>query len=171
MNEYRTLVAHAMRSFGLGLTAVAVLVATASPQSNAGAALGNGIGGGVFDVTAGVLLKTMKAPGATIEMGPRKLEFGRVSVNQSALNILEITNGTNEKIEIKSMSLPASGFRLAAPMSLPFTIPPQTQALVKVEFTPARIGDYGGQIRVLYLTTDGQNPHKMEITLKGKGIL
>lgn len=127
-------------------------------------------GTAIFDSFASVALKTLKEPGKTVEMGPKRLDFSAVSPNKSALNILEITNGTNSPIEVRSLSVPSSGFRIASSLTLPLMIPPQTQALFKVEFLPTRAGDYGGEVQVLYRTGSSEKPRKMGITLKGKGV-
>jgi hypothetical protein len=139
-----------------------------SPAS--GTALGSGLGGGVFDVTAAVILKRMKEPGASIGVAPKKLDFTGVSVNKSALNVISIMNGTNSKMEIESLLTSSSSFRIASSLNLPFVIPPQTQALLTVEFLPTRSGDYTGTVDVLYQTDGGGKPHKLAVTLRAKGV-
>jgi hypothetical protein len=157
-------------SVSIFLAVLTVLAATASAQASTGTVLGTSLGGTAFDLTSDILLRAMKTPGATAGMGPRKLDFSDVGVNKSALNVMEITNGTNSKIEIESLSVPSSGFRVASKLTLPLTVPPQTQAVLEVEFHPTRPGDYGGEVQVSYRPNGGGKSRKMEIALKGKGV-
>ncbi|MGA7343669.1 MAG: hypothetical protein WBE72_08875 [Terracidiphilus sp.] len=139
-------------------------------QINGAGALGSGLGGGAFDATAGVLLKTMKNPRATVDFGPKRLDFSSVRLQRPVLNVLTITNGTNSRIEVESLLLPPSGFRIAGTLKLPLVIPPQTQAFLKVEFSPAESRDYSGAVEMVFRTAGGEKPHKIKITLKGKGV-
>lgn len=126
----------------------------------------------LFDnVIAPVSLRNMKVPGGTVGMGPKRLTFDGVAVNMPALNLLSITNGTNSRIEIDSVSLRASCFYLPPSLSLPLTIPAQTEALLTVGFLPTHPGNYRGAVEVLYRTSRGGSPHKLGIALKGKGVL
>lgn len=151
--------------------ALVALTSVAFAQTSGVVAVGNGLAGAaIFDSFASVAFRTMKEPGKTVEIGPRRLDFRGVSVNKGALNILEITNGTNSKIEIESLLVPSSGFRIAGSLSLPLVIPAQTQAVLKVEFLPTRLGEYDGQVHVLYRTPGGGKLRKMGIALKGKGV-
>lgn len=156
-------------SFFKGMTFVAFVALVGSTPSlaqNPGAA----IGGSVFDITSALVLRTMKAPGSTVGIGPKRLDFVGVGVNKSALNVLTITNGTNSAISIESLSMPSSGFRIASPLTLPLAIPPQTQALLTVEFLPTRAGDYKGAAEVLYRATGSDKLHKLGLSLKGKAV-
>jgi len=135
-------------------------------QTNPGGAIGSSL----FKATSAVLLKAMKEPKATVGVGPRRLDFNHVSLSKSALNLVEITNGTTSQIEIESLLTPSSGFRLASSITLPLTISSQTQALLTVEFFPTRLGNYNGELRVLYRTSSGGPLHKMAIELRGKGV-
>ncbi len=155
------------------VTWVAAIFSLAMPvfaQMSPAGALGSGLGGGLFDATASVLFKTMKAPGSTVDIGPKRLEFIGVRVNKSSLNVMTITNGTNHPIEIKSVSMPSTGFRIFSRLPLPLAIPPQTQALLTVEFLPTRSGEYSGEAEVRYETAGSDKLRKMGITLKGKGV-
>jgi hypothetical protein len=143
-------------------------MSVAFSQSNGGAALGTAI----FDETAAVLFRSMKVPGQTVSISPKRLDFSAVDQNKSVLNVLTITNGTNSKVVIESLSISASGFRITSSMNLPLAIPPQTQALLTVEFLPTHPGDYNGSVEVLYRTdsaSSGGKSHKTGIALKGKG--
>ncbi|MGA2965928.1 MAG: hypothetical protein ABSD64_06930 [Terriglobales bacterium] len=134
-------------------------------QTNAGSAIGTS----AFNAASAVLLQTMKEPKPTVGVGPRRLDFNGVGLNEPALNVVTITNGTTSPIEIESLLTPSSGFRLSSSVTLPLTIPPQTKALLTVEFLPTRFGNYNGAFNVLYRTTKDSHLHKMGIELKGKG--
>lgn len=145
------------------------------PQTNsspgaAGAAVGSALGPAAFDAASALVLRRMKEPHASVGLGPRRLDFNRVNLSKSALNVVSITNGTNSAIEIETLLPPPSGFRLASSVTLPLTVPPQTQALLTIEFFPTRTGNYSGAFSVLYRTSDGGPPHKMGIELTGKGV-
>lgn len=112
----------------------------------------------------------MKEPKGTVDVGPKRLDFNRVSLSTPALNVVAITNGTNFQIEVKTLSIPSYGFGLATPVTLPLTIPAQTQALLTVEFLPTRLDSYSGVLEVLYQISTGGPPHKMGVALRGKGV-
>jgi hypothetical protein len=138
---------------------------------SAGAAIG-ALAGGLFDDgTKAVALRAMKAPSASVGMGPKRLEFSDVSVNEPVRNVLSITNGTNSRVEIESVSLRSAGFYLPPSLSLPLTIPAQTEALLTVGFLPGHPGKYGGAVEVAYRISSDGSLHKMRIALKGKGVL
>lgn len=172
MNSKPTFSARSAATGAAVCSAMMIVLALAiSAQTNGAAAIGDGAAGtAIFDSLAGVALRTMKEPGRTVGMGPKRLDFSGVRVNTSALNVVEITNGTNSKIQIESLSLPSTGFRVAGALGLPLIIPPQTQALLKIEFLPARAGDYGGDVQAVYRSTGGGKQRKMRIALKGKGV-
>src|SRR6202041_427066 len=110
--------------------AICALTMPAFAQMSPAGGLGSGLGTGIFDATASVILTKMKAPHPTVDVGPKRLEFMRVRVNKSALNLMTITNGTSSKVEIESLTMPSSGFRMASSLTLPLFIPPHTQALL-----------------------------------------
>ncbi len=138
-------------------------------QTN-GAPAGTALGSAAFDATASVLLRSVKPPRPTVGIGPKRLDFRGVNLTKSALNMVEITNGTNSSIRIESLSSLPSGFRLSSALTLPLAIPPQTQALITVEFLPTRPGNYSGEFGVQYRTSSDGPLHKMEIRLNGKGV-
>jgi len=141
----------------------------------AGAAATNGVAAGAalgsvaFDATAGVLLRSVKESAPTVGIGPKWLNFSSVNINKSALNVVAITNGTNSKIEVESLS-PSSGFLVLSALALPFVIPPQTQALITIEFLPTRPGNFSGDFEIRYRTPRAGALHKMGIKLSGKGV-
>jgi hypothetical protein len=154
----------------VGTAVLFTLAMSAFAQISPSGALGSGLGGGIFDATASVILRTMKTPGSTVDVGPKRLEFTGASVNKPSLNIMTITNGTNSKIEIESLTVPSSSFRIASKLTLPLTIPAQTQALMEVEFLPTHTGDFSSSIQVRYRMVGIEKLHKMDLTLKGKGV-
>jgi len=147
------------------LLGMAGVCATALAQST-GTAAGNAAGAAAFSV----VLRMMKGAKPTVSMSPKRLDFTGVSVGKSALNVVAITNGTNSAIEIESVATPSGGFRVASSLTLPLAIPPQTEALLTLEFLPTRAGTENSTFEIRYRTSGKETVRKEEITLRGKGV-
>ena len=160
---------------GLFLAIVCILRPSSAAQTSSaaagGAALGSGLGAGAFDATAYVLFSRLKESSSTASMGPKRLDFGAVSIrSKPAQNLVEITNGTKSQIELLSLSLPNNGFHISSSLVFPVRVPPQTRALLRIEFLPPRPGEFNGEARMLYRTSANSRPHRMEIAMKAKGV-
>lgn len=151
------------------LFSVAMILIAIGPLTsgqNPGASLGQGL----FNGTSAALLKTMKAPTGVFSVGPRQLDFGKVTVNQQALNVIVISNGTTSPAEIHTLDLQAGGFQLLSPVKLPMTMPPGTELALTVEFLPPHTGSHTGKILVASRTIKDGAIHREKISLKGEGV-
>ena len=148
-------------------TAVALLGASAFGQSST--AIGMTAGNTAGALASMVALRKLKEAKASVSLGPKLLEFNAVRLGKSWLNIATFTNGTNSEIKIESLN-PSSGFRLASTVTVPFVIPPQTEALLTLEFLPSGVGTQTGTMEVRYRTSGGASVQIMKIKLRGKGV-
>ena len=127
-------------------------------------------GSSIVDSMANVLWQTMKEPTGNFSVGPSHLDFRRVVVGRIASNILIITNGTSDPIEINLIAVEGSQFRLTSSPPSPLIVPPNTQGFIGIEFCPFLKGNHRSQVRISFQTNKPGKNQQIKITLKGKGV-
>ena len=139
-------------------------------EQSAGGTIGSSIGSSLANATSDVLWRTMKEPTGNFSVGPSHLDFRRVVVGRTASNILIITNGTSDPIEINSIAVEGSQFKLKSSPPSPLIVPPNTEVLIGIEFLPTLKGNHGSQVRISFQTNKPGKNQQIKITLKGKGV-
>lgn len=139
-------------------------------SGKAGTALGTAMGPIVFNGTTQILWRHMKEPDGVFSIGPRQLNFSNVAVNQHALNVFTISNGTPSAAEIQELQVQSGGFHLWSAVKLPLVMPPNAELILTVEFLPQEVGNHSGKIIVMSKSVNDGAVHRLNISLRGKGI-
>ena len=154
-----------MPRFVAVISLLAVLAVSLSSQD-----LGTSVGSALSSTTAAVLFRHLKEPNGNMGVEPSKLNFRRISVNERALNIVVFRNGTSSQAEITSAEVQSSSFRLCSSVTFPFLIPPQTEAVLTIEFAPSRPGKTNGKMEIIYSARGDKKTWKSRIELQGEGV-
>lgn len=154
----------------LSLTGFCHLCAGQSPKTAASQAAASAIGNTVFDATTNLAWRHMKEPTRSFSIGPSAFNFRNVEPGQTALNVLVITNGTTLPVEITSLEVKGSAFKVHSPQTLPLRIPPCTEALMSIEFHPPSSRVYSGQLLLSHQASGEHKGNQVRISLKGRGL-
>lgn len=100
-------------------------------------------------------------------VSPGTLSFGSVTVGQSTVSSVKLTNTGTTAIHILQLSLAGQSFNLAGGATLPITIPGGGSTTVQVQFAPASAGAITGQLTV---NTDATNQASATVQLSGTGM-
>jgi hypothetical protein len=104
------------------------------------------------------------APVHALDVNPTWHDFGEVSVGESAVTIITLTNTGFSQITISSITIVGSGdFSSESSIYLPFTLGYGESVDIVVTFTPSAAGDASAQ---LVITNDEQ----FIVPLQGTGV-
>jgi hypothetical protein len=127
-----------------------------------------------------ILCGTMAAPLISarlpeIEVTPTNVDFGAVAVKETALGIVTISNIGNDTLTVYDVRLlpgSSSGFTLAQPLAVPFTLSSESEGPVDqaqsvgIAFTPPGVG---GHTAVLDIVSSGAGAEVIRVALSGQG--
>jgi Abnormal spindle-like microcephaly-assoc'd, ASPM-SPD-2-Hydin/Protein of unknown function (DUF1573) len=85
--------------------------------------------------------------GLSMDVSPSSLDFGSLTVGQSASKILTITNSGTQPVTVSGISVTGSAFTMK-PMPVPMALAVGQSATVSTTFTAAASGPVSGQIMI-----------------------
>jgi hypothetical protein len=104
----------------------------------------------------------------TLVASPGTVDFGSVSVGETASNTVSLVNGKSTPVEISQVNLTGQSFSVAAPADLPVTLAAGQSYNLNVQFNPAGTGDAAGQL-TFTSSSSSSTSDKAMVRLTGTG--
>jgi len=111
-------------------------------------------------ILAGIL------PGPNISVAPSSVNFGPVSVTQTANSNITITNIGDAPLTVSSITSPSPDFSLTTP-ALPAVIPSLGSITLTASFSPASLGNQNSSFTI---NSDALNNPVVTVNLTGEGV-
>lgn len=108
---------------------------------------------------------TAGSPVADIDVSPLQLDFGAVPVGGSATMATTVTNVGSSDLTLTAATTTGEGFSEVTP-ALPLTLGPGAGTGVSVQFDPASIGVFAGELSI---TSDDPDEPVVTVALSGTG--
>jgi hypothetical protein len=106
----------------------------------------------------------------TLVASPNSVDFGSVSVGETASNTVSLVNGKSTPVEISQVNLTGQSFSVAAPASLPVTLAAGQSYNLNVQFNPGDTGDATGQLTFTSSSSSSTNDRAV-VGLTGTGMM
>lgn len=103
---------------------------------------------------------------ATLSLTPTSLDFGNVTVGQTASLTLTASNTGNIPLMITKAASPAAPFTVTNPIPEGLTLSPGTTVTATVTFTPTAAGAFSG----IYEVTSNSGQGAMQVAVTGTGV-
>jgi hypothetical protein len=100
-------------------------------------------------------------------VSPGTLSFGSVSVGQSLVSTVKLTNAGSSAIQVLQLSLAGQSFSVVGGGTLPITIPGGGSTTLQVQFAPTSAGVVSGQLTV---NTNATAQPSATVQLSGTGM-
>ena len=133
----------------------------------------------LFIILSGCLIAALSGCGGNIVSGgeqgtlvasPNSVDFGSVSVGETASNTVSLVNGKSTPVEISQVNLTGQSFSVAAPASLPVTLAAGQSYNLNVQFNPGDTGDATGQLTFTSSSSSSTNDRAV-VGLTGTGMM
>ena len=100
-----------------------------------------------------------------LQISPRTIDFGNVSVGQTAKSNVSIVNVGPVSVAISQLNLSGQSFSIVSNEKFPINIPANGSHTVSIGFAPASTTDYSGQITMM----DASSNSVGQIAMQGQG--